>query len=89
VNEEIGHGVNGSVVKMTNPLWPRCFLKKAKYFTLLAEAAMVARMRHPSIVRVHALLNPPEGSQDRAEGLGYMVMQELGLSLDRVLLTRG
>ena len=63
-------------------MFPSTVVKAHKQRCLAAEAEMLAICRHPSVVRVYALLRPQDAAAAvDPEEEGFMIMEELGQPL--------
>ena len=83
----LGAGVNGQVHVYTTPFFPRAVLKSGKQGWLWEEADMMARMRHPNIVRALAKVIP-HNTPEHPDQPGFIAMERLGKSLSTYDATR-
>lgn len=75
--EVLGRGGSSCVQQLKSPIYPGAVIKLGRQKDLQIEADMMARMRHPGIVRVFAVLRD-EGTQVSPNAAGYMVMERMG-----------
>ena len=80
IGAEIGRGTNGAVFTAVSRDLPGTVVKGALAKILQGEADKLWSLRHPNIVRAHALLTTSEQSDDQQD-LAYLVLDRLGPSL--------
>lgn len=65
-----------------------CVLKEGSRDSICREAAMMAGLVHTAVAPAYAVLEPEPGSQAALKGNVYLVLPELGLSLEKLTATR-
>lgn len=88
ITTQIVQGCNGKVWRCISAEFPGCVLKEGPFQVIEEEAQKMAPLCHPALLRPFAVLEPKPGSEAAFNDNAYLVLPELGQSVQKMLAAK-